>query len=128
MEITSAKLPNNKVMAESRLKYLGRKLEKDPELHQKYRNKMAEYLQSGHAHKVPHGSLAPWLKTWYVPHHATHGKFRIVFDCAAKFKGTSLNDHLLQGPDHTSNLIGVLLRFRSRSIAVTADIRGMFQS
>ena len=123
---TSAKLPNNNVRAESRLKYLGRKLEKDPELHQKYRNKMAEYLESGHARKVSHGSLAPGLKTWYVPHHTTRGKFRIVFDCAAKFKGTSLNNHLLQGPDHTSNLIGVLLRFRSRFVAVIADIKECF--
>ena len=121
---TSAKLPHNKVMAKSRLKYL-RKLENNPELHQKYWNKTAEYLESGQARKVPHDLLAPGLKTWYVPHHATHGKFRIVFDCAAKFKGTSRNYHLLQGPEHTSNLIGVLSKFRSRPIAVMADIRGM---
>ena len=121
-----AKLPNNKMVAENRLEYLGKRLEKDPEMHQKYRDKMKEYLENGHARKVPKDSLAPSLKTWYVPHHATRGKFRIVFDCAAKFRGTSLNDHLLQGPDHTSSLVGVLLRFRSRPIAVMADIKGMF--
>ena len=60
---TSAKLSNNKVMAESHLKYFGRKLEKDPELHQKYRNKTAEYLESGHARKVLRGLLASGLKT-----------------------------------------------------------------
>ena len=104
-----AKLPNNKMVAENRLEYLGKRLEKDPEMHQKYRDKMKEYLENGHARKVPKDSLAPSLKTWYVPHHATRGKFRIVFDCAAKFRGTSLNDHLLQGPDHTSSLAGAEL-------------------
>ena len=104
-----AKLPNNKIVAENRLEYLGKRLEKDPEMHQKYRDKMKEYLENGHARKVPKDSLAPSLKTWYVPHHATRGKFRIVFDCAAKFRGTSLNDHLLQGPDHTSSLVGAEL-------------------
>ena len=77
-------------------------------MHQKHRGKMKEYLENGHARKVPEDSSAPSLKTWYVPHHATCGKFRIVFDCAAKFRGTSLNEHLLQGPDHTSILMGVL--------------------
>ena len=104
-----AKLPNNKIVAENRVEYLGKRLEKDPEMHQKYRDKMKEYLENGHARKVPKDSLAPSLKTWYVPHHATRGKFRIVFDCAAKFRGTSLNDHLLQGPDHTSSLVGAEL-------------------
>ena len=87
---------------------------------------MSEYLKNGHARKVTHGSLAPALKTWHVPHHTTRGKLGIVFDCAAKFKGTSLNDHLRQGPDHTCNLIVVLLRFRSRSIPVMAGIKRMF--
>ena len=121
-----AKLPNNKIVTEKRFEYLGKRLEKNPEMHQKYRDKMKEYLENGHARKVPKDSLAPSLKTWYVPHHATRGKFRIVFDCAAKFRSTSLNDHLLQGPDHTSSLVGVLLRFRSRPIAVMADIQVMF--
>jgi len=122
----NTKLPNNKVVAEKRIDYLGNKLKKDPLLHGKYRDKMAEYLESGHACKIPKHALAPSPKTWYVPHHATSGKFRVVFDCAAKFKGTSLNEHLLQGPDQTSNLMGVLLRFRSGPVAVMADIKGMF--
>ena len=122
----SAKLPNNRTVAERRLGHLKNRLARDPELHNKYKDKMGEYLKNGYARKVPRKSLAPSPKTWYVPHHATGGKFRIVFDCAARFRGTSLNENLLQGPDHTSNLVGVLLRFRSRRVAVMADIKGMF--
>ena len=88
---------------------------------------MEEYLKNGHARKIPKKSLAPSLKTWYIPHLAIGGTFRIVFDCAVRFRGTSLNDNLLQGPNHASNLVGVLLRFRSRQVAVMADIyKGMF--
>ena len=53
------------------------------------------------------------------------GKVRVVFYCAAKFKGTSLNDKLLCGPDFNNNLVGVLIRFREQPIAIVSDIREM---
>ena len=37
-----------------------------------------------------------------------------------------MNDELLRGPENTSSLIGVILRFRVDDIAVTADIKRMF--
>ena len=89
----SAKLPNNRAVAEKRLGYLRNRLIRDPELHRKYKDKMKEYLKNGHARRIPEKSLAPSPKTWYVPHHATGGKFRIVFDCAARFRGTYQNDY-----------------------------------
>lgn len=52
--------------------------------------------------------------------------FRVVFDCSAKYEGASLNDVLLSGPDLANNLLGVLLRFRMKNIALMADIEGMF--
>ena len=41
-------------------------------------------------------------------------------------KGTSLNSNLLQGPDLTCSLLGVLLRFRQEPIAVVGDISKMY--
>ena len=69
--------------------------------------------------------------TWYLPHHPVlhpqkPQKRRIVFDCAAKYEDVSLNDRLLQGPDMTITLIGVLSRFRQEPTAFMADIEAMF--
>ena len=47
-------------------------------------------------------------------------KFRVVFDCAAKYNGLSLNDMLYSGPDITSNDA-----FQERKIAIAADIEEM---
>ena len=61
-----------------------------------------------------------------MPHFATGEKFRVVFDCAARFCGVSLNGLLLQGPDLTNNLVGVLLRFRQEPVTFAVDIKAMF--
>jgi len=49
-----------------------------------------------------------------------------VFDCAASFEGTTLNKQVMQGPDLMNDLLGILLRFRERRVAVAADIKAMF--
>ena len=51
---------------------------------------------------------------------------RVVFDCAVRFRETSLNDQLLQGPDLTNNLTGVFLQFRQEPVALMADVEKMF--
>ena len=53
-------------------------------------------------------------------------KVRVVFNCAAKYRGVSLNDVLLPGLDMTNSLIGVLTRFRQEPIAVMADIECIY--
>ena len=67
--------------------------------------------------------------SWYLPQvfsQSKPDKIRVVFDCAAVYHGTSLNDQLLQGPDLTSNRFGVLTRFRQEPVALMADIESMF--
>ena len=59
-------------------------------------------------------------------YHPRKGKLRVVFDCGAEYKGVSLNSQLLQGPNLTSSLVGVLMRFRQEQVAIMADIKAMF--
>ena len=118
--------PYNRSVAESRLAYLKKKLIKNDNLFELYKSKIDEYLSLGHARQIPDLELAPSSRTWYIPHHATQGKFRIVFDCACKFGEVSLNHKLFSGPDLTSSLLAVLLRFREHCIAIVSDIKGMF--
>ena len=67
-------------------------------------------------------------KISYILHHCTciPTKFRVVFDCSARFNNVSLNDMLLHGPDLTNNVLSVLLRFRQHPIAIVCDIKVMF--
>ena len=125
-------LPNNKSLAEHRLKLLKRRLTKDPLLHGKYTEFMDDLLRKGYAKRVHIGQPEePSTPAWYLPHHPVFhpqkpDKVRVVFDCAAKYRGTSLNDQLLQGPDLTISLVGVLTRFREESVALMYDVEAMF--
>nr|XP_027237819.1 uncharacterized protein LOC113828948 [Penaeus vannamei] len=116
----SSPLPNNREMAVRRMKSLKRKLESDKTFKETYITQMEKNIRL----ERNDGRI------WYMPHHAvrhpTKLKVRVVYDLKAKFNGTSLNDHLLQGPDLTNPLIGVLMRFRHGHYAVTADIEEMF--
>ena len=49
-----------------------------------------------------------------------------MFDCAAKCKGACLNDVLMQGPNLTNSLIGVLTQFRKECVDLVGDIKPMF--
>ena len=93
---------------------------------------MEEYIRAGFARKLTKDEANRITdKTNYLPHHHVINKnkpekVRIVFDAAAKFQDTSLNQNLLQGPDYTNSLVGILTRFRQDNIALVADIEGMF--
>lgn len=124
-------LPNNKPMALKRFEHLKRKLQKNEELYALYKSTMEGYIKEGYAERVPEAGLKEERRVWYLPHHPVinpkkPNKVRIVFDCAAKFRGTSLNDNLLQGPDYMNSIVGVLMRFRQKPVALVADIEAMF--
>ena len=125
-------LPYNRSIAEARLQYLKRRFHRDPELEAKYRAAIEDCVAKGYARRLSKEEAAAVSNiTWYIPHHAVTnpnkpGKVRVVFDAAAKYNGTSLNDQLLQGPCLTNDLIGVLIRFREEEVAFSADVEGMF--
>ena len=125
-------LPDNKEQVLQRAYWLKRKLKKNSAFYEDYVKFMADIITKGYARKVPPDRLnAVTNKVWYIPHHGVYHpgkpeKIRVVFDCSARFNGTSLNDQLVPGPDLTNRLVGVLTRFRQEPIAFIGDIEAMF--
>ncbi|XP_052805846.1 uncharacterized protein LOC128235140 [Mya arenaria] len=125
-------LPHNKHMALTHLSGLKRKLQGNDYLHKMYNDTMEGYILKGHAKRVCESETESKSdRIWYLPDHPVvsprkPGKVRVVFDCAAKYKGMSLNDRLHQGPDLVNSIVGVLTRFREERIALVADIEAMF--
>ena len=121
-------VPDNCSMAKIRLGKLGKRLNENPDVWRKYKEKFQDMIDEGHVVEIPDRSLgAVPGRTFYIPHHnVSGGKFRIVMDCAAKYQGISLNSVLLRGPDNFNSLLGVLFRFRTYPVAVVADIKSMF--
>lgn len=102
---------------------------------------MEKVIKNGFAERVPpvkvesSGKAGPSCyeerRAWYITHHGVYlpkkpTKIRVVFDCSAEFQNESLNKHLLQVPDLTNNLVGVLCRFSREPVALMCNIEGMF--
>ena len=109
---------------------LKKRLQKDATLHEKHTDFMADLLQKSHARKVTTEEQLQREK-WYLPHHPVFhpqkpGKVRAVFNCSAKYRGSFLNDQLLQGPDVTNTLVGVLTQFQEDPVAFMTDVEAMF--
>ncbi|XP_076036814.1 uncharacterized protein LOC143022477 [Oratosquilla oratoria] len=124
-------LPNNRDVAERRLRSLYKRLVKSSTLNV-YSENISDLIKKGYAEYVPEIDIKrDDGKVWYLPHHAVTsktkpGKVRVVFDCAAQKNGVSLNSQCLQGPDLNNKLIHVLLRIRQYHYAITADIEAMY--
>ena len=127
---SSSGLPNNFSLAKHRLTQLKKRFALNPELFTKYKDLIQRHFDLGYAIPAPDDVSSSDVR-WYLPHHPVintkkPGKVRIVFDCAAKHQGVSLNDYLLQGPNMIQNLVAVLTRFRMENFALTGDIQEMF--
>ena len=124
-------MPYNRHMAVHRLRNLTTKLNKNGMM-DKYSENLVKMLDSGYAEPVPTEEMSLCDgQVWYLPHHAVlhvakPGKVRLVFDCAAKQGGISLNSQCFRGPDLNNKLLHELLRFRQFEFAIMADIEAMY--
>ncbi|XP_066928731.1 uncharacterized protein [Clytia hemisphaerica] len=120
--------PDNRPLALKRLSLLKKRFESSSKFYSDYVAFMNNIIDKGWCQEV--SSPYPDGQNWYIPHHGvyhpTKQKIRVVFDCSSSYKGVCMNKELMQGPDLTNHLIGVLIRFRQEFVAFTADIEAMF--
>ena len=78
-------LPNNRDMALQRLQGMKKRFNANPQLFEKYKEKIQEYVDCGYAMLVPQSDSAVKKRINYIPHHgvSTAFKLRVVFDCNA---------------------------------------------
>ena len=98
-----------------------------------YVNFMREYEELGHIREIT-STEAEQSKAYYIPHHAvlsknsTTTKLRVVFDASSKTdSGVSLNDISVVGPKVQSDLISILIRFRTHTFVMITDIEKMYR-
>ncbi|XP_064292652.1 uncharacterized protein LOC135309907 [Plodia interpunctella] len=122
---------NTKVGAMKRLLQLERRFKGNEHFREEYTKAINEYNTLKYMEEVKESDID--IPAVYLPHHAVFKessestKIRPVFD--ASHKGTnniSLNDELLVGPQLQDDVRSLVLRWRMKKIAFTADIQKMY--
>ncbi|XP_008214147.2 uncharacterized protein LOC103317564 [Nasonia vitripennis] len=128
---TKGKLGNSKQTALKQLLYLRKRFQRDHEYKREYTKVIEEYLKLGHM------TLVETIggDGFYLPHHGVPKldslttMLRVVFNASVTPSdgGCSLNDCLLVGPTIQDDLITLLLRFRTHTYVILADIEKMYR-
>lgn len=70
---------------------------------------MNRLIQAGYVKEITAKEANESEESWYLPHYLVYhnGKACLVFNCSFVYKGISLNEQLLPGPNLGPSLIGV---------------------
>ena len=130
-----ASLPNNKKAVEATFLRMERQLSKEPDWKVTYKAQIHDMLERKAATKLTEEMLESWTgPVWYISHliapnpHSLSTPVRLVWNSSQRYRGLSLNDMLIKGPDVLNSIRAVLLRFRAGVHAALGDIRKMYNS
>ncbi|XP_069115378.1 uncharacterized protein [Argopecten irradians] len=125
-------LPTNKEVARRRTESVINRLSKDPVMLKHYASIIYEQEQRGFVEKVENDQITSG-KVHYIPHHpvkkdSSTTPIRIVYDCSCQQSKDkpSLNDCLRNDPPLLNDITSILLKFRRKKFAVSADIEKAF--
>ena len=125
-------MPNNYFQAKTALMKLQSKLKDQPEIRDKYCEKIDAAINQGHIVRIADDDLQQDLNDdsklqYYIPHFNTaQSKFRVVYDAAREYRGVSLNKLLSRGPIFMQSLRSILIRFGEKKYGLAGDIANMF--
>ncbi|KAJ8372872.1 hypothetical protein AAFF_G00276110 [Aldrovandia affinis] len=130
-----ASLPNNREAVMATFLRTEKRLLKQPEWRTTYGEQVHEMVRRGAAVRLTPEEIQEWKgPVWYVSHlvapnpHSVTTPVRLVWSSSQAFKGVSMNDLLLKGPDVLNPITAVLLRFRIGEHAALGDITKMYNS
>ena len=128
-------LPDNRSFVLGALKATEKRLKRTPEHAKVYQRQIEDMVKRNAARKLSNNDMNDYDgPVFYISHHevlkpeSKSTPCRIVFNSSANFRGHVLNEYYAKGPDMLNNLLGVLLRFRERPVAMIGDIGKMFHS
>ncbi|GFX94700.1 integrase catalytic domain-containing protein [Trichonephila clavipes] len=108
-------------------------MQRDKVLYSEYCKVLKNYLDVGIIEKVTNPFIPTNNPVFYLPHQviikneSLTTKLRLVFDASAhEEKQLSLNDCLFHGVNLNPNILDLLISFRSKKIAVLADVEKAF--
>lgn len=114
------------------LYFMERRLEKDETLNTMYKQFLDEYEQLGDMTKITDPEKQKLGN--FLPHHGVlrqesiTTKLRVVFNASSETTtGVSVNDLQMVGPTIQSDVVSILLRFRSQPYVFTADITKFYR-
>ena len=125
-------MPNNYSQAKTTLMKFQNKLKDQPEIRDKYCEKIDAAINQGHIVRIADDDLQQDLNNdsklqYYIPHFNTaQSKFRVVYDAAREYRGISLNKLLSRGPIFMQFLRSILIRFGEKKYGLAGDMANMF--
>ena len=133
--IDPATLPNNVHRAVAVLKGLEKRMRKAGTDYMKlYEEQFQDMVTRKVVRKLSQEEISQYTgPVFYLSHFEVNNpekttKMRIVCNASATYMQTKLNDCWVKGPLITNDLLGVLLRFREKLIAIVGDLSKMYQS
>jgi hypothetical protein len=112
-------LPNNYAMVLNRQIAHEKKLSKGPEFLKAFNENFKELIKKGYVREATSRDLnTQWPNIWYllmslvVNQNKEPVKTRNVYHASARYRGTSLNENLLMGPNLLVDMLAPLMRMR----------------
>ena len=106
---------------------LEHQLANNPEKWNTFHKVINTWLQEGFVTESPDICDGNYLVGFMVTRETSHGKtFPFILNGAREFHGSSINDHLLGGPNRMGRITEVLTRFCRYKFVLSCNIRHMF--
>ena len=128
-------LVDNKEQAIALMKKQEKRLLNNNEAADQYRKAFQEFIDRGVISEITQEEQNSWSgPVFYISAHevfkedSSSTPIRIVVNPSLKYQGRSLNDLLMKGPNTLNDLFGILLRFRTHTYGLVADIKKMYHT